>query len=84
MSNNPLIANRGGLKGSKTHEDIGFLDEVNFENLSIEEAMERRKAFVGQVPFPWVEEKAGFNPTFMKCDGKIAKYDSKGLAVWRV
>lgn len=25
-----------------------------------------------------------FDPTFYKCDGKIVKYDSSGLSIWKV
>jgi hypothetical protein len=53
-------------------------------NCSAEQAHAKRQEYVGQIPIPWVPEKTGFNPGFLKCDGKIVKYDSKGLAIWRV
>ncbi len=43
-----------------------------------------RKQFLNQVDVPWEKVESRFNPTFMMCDGKIVKYDSKGLAIWRV
>ena len=39
-----------------------------------------------QKEVPWALEK-NFHcvaPLFLKCDGKIAKYDMSGLHIWRV
>lgn len=43
-----------------------------------------RKLHFNQKDVPWEKVESRFDPTFMKCDGKIVKYDSKGLAIWRV
>lgn len=43
-----------------------------------------RKAFINQMDIPWERVESRFDPVFMQCDGKIVKYDSKGLAIWRV
>lgn len=56
----------------------------DIRNCSPEEAHVKRQEYLAQIPIPWVAEKTLFNPGFLKSDGKIVKYDSKGLAIWRV
>ncbi len=53
-------------------------------NKNIDKDESTRKAFLNQMDIPWEKVESRFDPDFMKCDGKIVKYDSKGLAIWRV
>ncbi len=53
-------------------------------NKNIDKDESSRKAFINQMDIPWEKVESRFDPDFMQCDGKIVKYDSKGLAIWRV
>ncbi len=53
-------------------------------NKNIDKDESSRKAFLNQMDIPWEKVESRFDPDFMQCDGKIVKYDSKGLAIWRV
>jgi len=37
-----------------------------------------------QKEVPWTKKEHFVAPWFLKCDGKIAKYDMSGLHIWRV
>ena len=71
---NPIHQPKPSLSGVQMKQHTG--GEVGDED--------HRKAAFDQKDIPWEKVESRFDPTFMKCDGKIVKYDSKGLAIWRV
>jgi hypothetical protein len=44
----------------------------------------RSKAdIIGQIPVPWYKKEHKYSPWLLKCDGKIVKYEMRGLHVWK-
>jgi hypothetical protein len=54
------------------------------EDLSPDRQAERRKKVVGQMAVPVYMKPHFWSPDFVKCDGKIIKYDLRALGIWRV
>lgn len=59
-------------KGAEIKSDQDENDEQNM------------KKFFAQMEVPLRKKTHRLDPTFFKCDGKIVKYDSASLNIWRV
>jgi hypothetical protein len=73
---NHTSTNKKTENGSSSNSDK-VLSSINKDDSS-------RKSFINQIDIPWERVESKLDPVFMQCDGKIVKYDSKGLAIWRV
>jgi len=78
MTSNPLF----GSVELKNMNETSHDHESNIDDAV--SALERKKKILNQLDMPWTVETSKFEPTFFKYNGKIVKYDSKGLAIWRV
>jgi hypothetical protein len=59
-------------------------DVSGCEDLSNHKQKEIKKAIVGQMKVPVYMKPHFWSPDFVKCDGKIIKYDLRALGIWRV
>jgi hypothetical protein len=54
------------------------------EDLSGSRQAEMKSKFVGQMKIPVYQKPHFWSPDFVKCEGKIIKYDLRALGIWRV
>ena len=59
-------------------------DASGCEDLSNDKQKEIKKATIGQMKIPVYMKPHFWSPDFVKCDGKIIKYDLRALGIWRV
>lgn len=59
-------------------------DGDGLEDLSGDRQKELREKLVGQMKIPVYQKPHFWSPDFVKCDGKIIKYDLRALGIWRV
>ncbi len=57
---------------------------ADLEQQSNEKLQEIKNNFVGQMKVPVYQKVHFWSPDFVKCDGKIIKYDLRAFGVWRV
>jgi len=54
------------------------------EDVGNDKQQEIKIALVGQMKVPVYQKPHFWSPDFVKCDGKIIKYDLRALGIWRV
>lgn len=59
-------------------------DQIGLEDQSDERQKELKEKLVGQMKIPVYQKKHFWSPDFVKCDGKIIRYDMRALGIWRV
>eukprot|EP01032_Pedospumella_encystans_P008138 gene8138-9693_t len=57
--------------------------ESDVEDSGNDKQQEIKKALVGQTKVPVYQKPHFWSPDFVKCDGKIIKYDLRALGIWR-
>lgn len=58
-------------------------ESSGLEEQSEERLKELKKKLVGQMAIPVYQKKHFWSPDFVKCDGKIIRYDMRALGIWR-
>lgn len=76
--NSPL---RSGTGSSSSSSNSGAAAAVMTGHAVVTEEM---RSTVGQIQVPWERVECYLDPTFMMSDGKVVKYDSGMMAIWRV
>lgn len=56
----------------------------NGENGNVFDNEEYRRRMLNQMDVPMYKKVHRIAPWLLKCDGKIVKYDTRGLNIWRV
>lgn len=83
-----LAANMSNIKQNQALqlavEASSIPDATNCEDLSNDTQKEIKKTAVGQMKVPVYMKPHFWSPDFVKCDGKIIKYDLRALGIWRV
>ena len=74
---------------SKTNVELssaasGVKGDADVEHLGNDKQQDIKKALVGQMKVPVYQKPHFWSPDFVKCDGKIIKYDLRALGIWRV
>ena len=59
-------------------------DHAPLEELDGNRQEEVKIKFIGQMKVPVYQKPHFWSPDFVKCDGKIIKYDLRALGIWRV
>lgn len=75
MQRNLELKNVSGPSGNATD---------GLEDLSGDRQKEVKQKIVGQMKVPVYQKPHFWSPDFVKCEGKIIKYDLRALGIWRV
>jgi hypothetical protein len=75
---------------SKSFVELGGVSNFAINSVDVESADEikrrisLKREYVAQMPVPVYQKKHFWSPDFVKCEGKIIKYNMRALGVWRV
>eukprot|EP01031_Cornospumella_fuschlensis_P037398 gene37398-45415_t len=71
------------MNSSPMHDGIPHTDRGVMEKETPPKSAEEIKNLFDQMVPPMYKKVHTFDPTFMKCDGKIVKYESREMHVWK-
>ena len=68
---------------SKDAMELGTITPSGI-NFSDDQPLQYKKVVLGQMKVPVYQKQHFWSPDFVKCDGKIIKYNMRAFGVWRV